>query len=246
MRLQIITLSFLLCSSLSWSQRKSDLLMEIQQLKTTIEQQNDSIRKLRSELLSKSALIETYSKDLRDMRETNTNLMNTMGKFTSESVANTMKVNSKLANINDIEKKAEQIRGLMLGIDSINITAAAGLNQTISAAQGLKIEEASLQFPIANLILEMSDSLALEPKLIAVNQVINTFKGYQLTITGNLDKLENGSDSIAFQLYDLFTNVYAIEPNRIQIAPSGNLNFTFIKLSPDFTNVYMLTKQILR
>ena len=246
MRLQIITLSFLLCSTLSWSQRKSDLLMEIQQLKTTIEQQNDSIRKLRSELLSKSALIETYSNDLRDMRETNTNLMNTMGKFTSESVANTMKVNSKLANINDIEKKAEQIRGLMLGIDSINITAAAGLNQTISAAQGLKIEEASLQFPIANLILEMSDSLALEPKLIAVNQVINTFKGYQLTITGNLDKLENGSDSIAFQLYDLFTNVYAIEPDRIQIAPSGNLNFTFIKLSPDFTNVYMLTKQILR
>ncbi|MAJ32122.1 MAG: hypothetical protein CMC18_05625 [Flavobacteriaceae bacterium] len=246
MRLQIITLSFLLCSTLSWSQRKSDLLMEIQQLKTTIEQQNDSIRKLRSELLSKSALIETYSNDLRDMRETNTNLMNTMGKFTSESVANTMKVNSKLANINDIEKKAEQIRGLMLGIDSINISAAAGLNQTISAAQGLKIEEASLQFPIANLILEMSDSLALEPKLIAVNQVINTFKGYQLTITGNLDKLENGSDSIAFQLYDLFTNVYAIEPDRIQIAPSGNLNFTFIKLSPDFTNVYMLTKQILR
>ena len=149
MRLQIITLSFLLCSALSWSQRKSDLLMEIQQLKTTIEQQNDSIRKLRSELLSKSALIETYSNDLRDMRETNTNLMNTMGKFTSESVANTMKVNSKLANINDIEKKAEQIRGLMLGIDSINITAAAGLNQTISAAQGLKIEEASLQFQIS-------------------------------------------------------------------------------------------------
>lgn len=246
MRLQIITLSFLLYSALSWSQRKSDLLMEIQQLKTNIEQQNDSIRKLRSELLSKSVLIDTYSNDLRDMRETNTNLMNTMGKFTSESVANTMKVNSKLANINDIEEKAEQIRGLMLDIDSINITAAAGLNQTISAAQGLKIEEASLQFPIANLILEMSDSLALEPKLIAVNKVMNTFKGYQLTITGNLDKLENGSDSITFQLYDLFINVYAIEPDRIQIAPSGNLNFTFLKLSPDFTNVYMLTKQILR
>ncbi len=246
MRLQIITLSLLLYSALSWSQRKSDLLMEIQQLKTTIEQQNDSIRKLRSELLSKSVLIDTYSNDLRDMRETNTNLMNTMGKFTSESVANTMKVNSKLANINDIEEKAEQIRGLMLDIDSINITAAVGLNQTISAAQGLKIEEASLQFPIANLILEMSDSLAMEPKLIAVNKVLNTFKGYQLTITGNLDKLENGSDSIAFQLYDLFINVYAIEPDRIQIAPSGNLNFTFLKLSPDFTNVYMLTKQILR
>ena len=107
MRLQIITLSFLLYSAFSWSQRKSDLLMEIQQLKTNIEQQNDSIRKLRSELLSKSVLIDTYSNDLRDMRETNTNLMNTMGKFTSESVANTMKVNSKLANINDIEDSLE-------------------------------------------------------------------------------------------------------------------------------------------
>jgi len=246
MRLQIITLSFFLCSSLTWSQRKSDLLMEIQQLKTSIEQQNDSMRKLRSELVSKSALIDTYSNDLKDMRETNTNLMNTMGKFTSESVANTMKVNNKLANINDIEEKADRIRGLMLDIDSINITAAAGLNQTISAAQGLKIEEASLQFPIANLILEMSDSLAAEPKLIAVNEIMKTFEGYQLIITGNLDKLEDGSDSIAFQLYDLFTKVYALEPDRIQIAPSGNLNFTFIKLSPDFTNVYMLTKQILR
>jgi len=233
------------------AQKKSDLLAEIEVLKTKLDSTESLVLEARKNEkigVSRAASFETQVKDLQDANAT---LLKNLNSFAEVSNKNSTAINQTLASL---EQKENQLKYIIDGIASNDSTAIVVLTNTkqtlgeetkIAVSNGAVVISASLDMLFggsSNTEIASSSEAwfgQLANILKANPGMMVTIEG--LTMTGELNIAGAQANAIASTLQ----KNYEIDPRRIvTVGKDGNFKEGInIKLHPDYLQFYLMIKE---
>ena len=233
------------------AQKKSDLLAEIETLKTKLDSTESLVNEARKNEkigVSRAASFEAQVKDLQDANAT---LLKNLNSFAEVSSKNSSAINQTLASL---EQKENQLKFIIDGIasnDSTAIVVLTNAKQTlgeeakIAVSNGAVIISASLDMLFggsSGTALTGTSESWLEKcaSILKANPLMMvTIEG--LTMTGELDVAAAQANAIS----SLLQKNYEIDPGRIStLGKDGNFKEGInLKLHPDYHKFYLMVKE---
>ncbi len=249
-----LLLSLLLLSATAstlTAQKKSELLAEIEILKSRLDSTESVVieaRKNEKIGISRAASFETQVKDLQSANAT---LLKNLNSFAEVSSKNSSAINQALSSL---EQKENQLKFIIDGIasnDSTAIVVLTNAKQTlgeeakIGVSNGAVIVSASLDMLFGNSSNTAITSTS-EPWLGKFASILKANPKMQLTIegltmTGELDIAALQANAIA----GLLQKNYEIDPGRIvTLGKDGNFKEGInLKLHPNYAQFYFMVKE---
>ncbi|WP_165750202.1 hypothetical protein [Cellulophaga sp. Z1A5H] len=234
------------------AQKKSDLLIEIQNLKAS----KDSINNLyvvskKRETVSKTEA-DSYKTQVDELLVTNNSLMENINNFTKASIEKSENIGKTLESLQDKEAKLKVINDKFSSHDSIalailtDLKKSLGENSTINVANGavtISLNEATRNGLTSKSAVDKS---ATESMLTQITNVLKRYKDATITVEGVTN---TGEFDVALNLATVLANKlqkqYSISNARL-VATTKDGGFTEglnIRISPKFDAFYFLVRE---
>lgn len=144
MKKQLPTLLLLLCMSTVFSQKKSELLAQIDELKTEKSAVEQELAKAKREISSSKALAQTYENENAGLRDANATLLKNLSSFSELSKKNSENVNATLAALERKEKQLSGISNSIASSDSTSIVLLTRIKQTMGENSNANVADGSV------------------------------------------------------------------------------------------------------
>ncbi len=251
-KITLLLLLFMTCSI--YGQKKSELLAEIQGLKTQLDSVQQQLADSNRKISTSEAKAATYKSENEGLRDANATLLKNLSNFSELSKRNTKNVNSALASL---EKKEKQLSGITDAIsknDSIAIVQAPIIQQKLGNQAKVGIAGSAIVVTYSLQMLFGSDSaisisesgngLLAQVAAVIHNNPSRDIVVQGLNITGEFDVTWKQVAAVATAL----TGSHGIAPNTIDVtAKDGNFSEGInIVLQPNYKKFYASAKSEIR
>lgn len=251
MRKKLPLIVFLALTTTMFSQRKSDLLAEIDNLKSQISSVEQDLAKARREISSSNAKAETLETENIGLRDANATLLGNLSNFSELSKQNSENVNRAMAALARKEKQLSGINDMISANDSTAIVSLTRIKQTLG--ENAKVAVGDGVIVISNSLSSLFGSdtsttltdagkewLANVSKVILTNPNFTT-EVEGLNITGEFGPTYDQATAVSKEL----VTVLGVPSGSVSIsAKDGNFKEGInIKLQPDFKAFYAKAKE---
>ncbi len=243
---------FAISTSFMNAQKKSDLIAEIDQLKSKIDSTSSLLAESRrNERVSKTEA-ENMKSQMEQVQETNASLMKNMNNLTQLSQRNSENVDSALKNLKVKEAQLKSITNSISSNDSIAVYTLTSVKQTMGDGPEVAVAEGSI------VISEKQENLFSDKGVLTdagkaflkkVVDIITANSSSTLTIESlgaSADKKTAAfwSATIAALLQD----EYKINPSLIKIsfAEAGFFDEIRFKLQPNYNQFYLKVRESMK
>ena len=242
---------FLALVTSAFSQKKSDLIAEIESLKTKISEVEQDLAKAKREISSANAKAETLDTENAGLRDANATLLSNLSNFSELSKQNSENVNRAMAALARKEKQLSGVNDMISANDSTAIVSLTRIKQTLGENANVAVGEGviSISNSLNNLFgSDTSSKLTEEGKawLANVAKVIKSNPNFKtevegLNMTGEFGPTYDQAGAVAKELVETL----GIQTTRIAItARDGNFKEGInIKLQPDYKGFYAKAKE---
>lgn len=124
---------FLLFFTVTFSQKKSELLIQLKALQGQIKDMEQEVMKAKREAASSNAKAEALETENMGLRDANASLLHNLGSFSELSKKNSENVTKTLAALERKEKQLTEVNAMIAANDSITIVALAQIKQQLGA-----------------------------------------------------------------------------------------------------------------
>ncbi|NDV43008.1 hypothetical protein [Flagellimonas sediminis] len=251
MRRHLPLILFLSIATTAFSQKKSDLIAEIESLKTKISEVEQDLAKAKREISSANAKAETLDTENAGLRDANATLLGNLSNFSELSKQNSENVNKAMAALARKEKQLSGVNDMISANDSTAIVSLTRIKQTLGENANVAVGEGviSISNSLNNLFgSDTSSKLTEEGKawLANVSKVIKANPNFKaevegLNMTGEFGPTYDQAAAVAKELVETLE----IPATRIAItAKDGNFKEGInIKLQPDYKGFYAKAKE---
>jgi hypothetical protein len=242
---------FLALVTSAFSQKKSDLIAEIESLKTKISEVEQDLAKAKREISSANAKAETLDTENAGLRDANATLLSNLSNFSELSKQNSENVNRAMAALARKEKQLSGVNDMISANDSTAIVSLTRIKQTLGENANVAVGEGviSISNSLNNLFgSDSSSKLTEEGKtwLANVAKVIKSNPNFKtevegLNMTGEFGPTYDQAAAVAKELVETLE----VQTTRIAItARDGNFKEGInIKLQPDYKGFYAKAKE---
>ena len=234
-----------------FAQKKSELLAEIEILKTKLDSTENHVIQARKTEKIAVAKATSFESQVKDLQEANATLLKNLNSFAEVSSKNSSAINQALASL---EQKENQLKFITNGIASNDSTAivvltdakqSLGEEAKIAVSGGAVIITAGLDGLFGN-----SSSTALSETATAwLEKLATLLKAHPkltvtiegLTMTGEINTAATQANTIS----SLFQQEFGIGAQRIvTLGRDGNFKEGIsFKLHPNYTEFYLMVKE---
>jgi len=251
MRNKLPLIFFLAISMSAFAQRKSDLIAEIDDLKTKIGEVEQELAKAKREISSSNAKAETLEMENVSLRDANATLLGNLSNFSELSKQNSENVNKAMAALARKEKQLSGINDMISANDSTAIVSLTRIKQTLGENANVGVGEGVIAISSSLNNLFGSDNateLTEEGKtwLAGVANVIKMNPSFKtqvegLNITGEFGPTFDQASAVAKELI----TALEVSPENIAVSvKDGNFKEGItIKLQPDYKGFYAKAKE---
>ncbi|WP_293300840.1 hypothetical protein [Allomuricauda sp.] len=251
MRKKLPLIVFLALTTTMFSQRKSDLLAEIDNLKSQISSVEQDLAKAKREISSSNAKAETLEVENAGLRDANATLLGNLSNFSELSKQNSENVNRAMAALARKEKQLSGINDMISANDSTAIVSLTHIKQSLG--ENAKVAVGDGVIVISNSLSSLFGSdtsttltdagkewLANVSKVILANPSFTT-EVEGLNITGEFGPTYDQASAVSKEL----VTVLGVPSGSVSIsAKDGNFKEGInIKLQPDFKAFYAKAKE---
>ncbi len=251
MKIRLLTSFFLLLTTMGFAQKKSELLAQIETLKTEKAEVEQELAEAKREISSSKATAETLETENVSLREANATLLKNLSSFSELSKKNSENVNKTLAALNRKEKQLSVLNETIASNDSTAIVLVAKIKQTMGENAKVDVSEGAvvLSNSLNGLFggdssTELSEEgktwLASVAKVIIANPTLKAqIEG--LNITGEFGLTYDQTTSVSKELVDVLE-----VPNEALNVSAKDGNFKegiAIRLEPDYKGFYDKAKE---
>src|SRR5690606_6398003 len=131
MKTKLLFIFLLALSTNVFAQRKSDLIAEIDDLKSKISEVEQELAKAKREISSSNAKAETLAAENAGLRDANATLLGNLGNFSELSKQSSENVNKAMAALARKEKQLSGINDMISANDSTAIVSLTRIKQTL-------------------------------------------------------------------------------------------------------------------
>lgn len=251
MKIRLLTLFFLLMASIGFTQKKSELLAQIETLKTEKAEVEQELAEAKREISSSKATAETLETENVSLREANATLLKNLSSFSELSKKNSENVNKTLAALDRKEKQLSVLTETISSNDSTAIVLVAKVKQTMGENAKVDVSEGAVLLSNSlnglfggdtstELTEEGKTWLASVAKVIIANPTLKAqIEG--LNITGEFGLTYDQTTAISKELVDVLE-----VPNEALSVSAKDGNFKegiAIRLEPDYKGFYDKAKK---
>lgn len=246
----LLSLSFILvCSAAVNAQKKSELIAEINTLKTQLDSVSNQVAEAQRNEKASLVKAESFEAQALDLREANKTLMKNLNSFSQLSSQNSSNMNKAMESLNNKELRLKSINDAIASNDSTALAVLTNAKQTLgeNAKVGVSNGMVVISSSLASLFgsdTESTITAEAEPWVQKIGQILTANPNMAVTIeglsmTGNLDLPAQQASAISSALQRL-----SIAPERITaLGKDGNLKEgVMIKIHPKFDEFYMMVK----
>ena len=248
----ILTLSILLVSSsFLFAQRKSDLIAQIDELKTELDATKAEVSEAKKNERIGLARAESFESQVKELQDANTTLLKNLNSFAEVSNKNSENINKVMAKLEEKENQLKAINNAIASNDSTAIVVLTNAKQTlgenakIGVSNGSVIIASKLEFLFGTatgveVTVEGAAWLEKIAGILTANPKVSiTIAG--LSMTGELDAAANQASAIGAVLQYQFS----IDPNRIDsLGKDGNFKEGInLNLHPNYNQFYDMVKE---
>ncbi|NAY90844.1 hypothetical protein GTQ34_02840 [Muricauda sp. JGD-17] len=141
MKKNLLLITFLCLSAFSFSQRKSELIAQIDNLRTELDSLGQQLAEAKREISSSTAKAETLEAENVGLRDANATLLKNLGNFSELSKQNTKNVNSAMSALAQKEKQLSGINDMISANDSTAIVSLTRIKQTLGENAKVNVSE---------------------------------------------------------------------------------------------------------
>lgn len=131
MKKNLLLIALLCSSTISFSQRKSDLIAQIDELRMELTNVEQELAQAKREISSSNAKAETLVAENAGLRDANATLLQNLGNFSELSKQNTKNVNRAMEALAQKEKQLSGINDMISANDSTAIVSLTRIKQTL-------------------------------------------------------------------------------------------------------------------
>ncbi len=256
----------LITTSSVYSQKKKDLLDEIdklrKELKVTEGELNDSRKKEKATLTQ----VETMQAQVKDLKETNASLLANMGNFTELSKKKAQNLESSLESLQEKDKQLKTINDAISQSDATKLETLKVLKNALGdQANTIALKNGSVLITLANTLLfgESDKSYTIDDKAKAllgkIANALNAKTDLKIIVEGNSNAL-NIKDKSIVDNWDLsakqaaavvraLQNDFKVDPKRMNVLGKSEYGSqsietaTRIIIDAKFGEFYALVKE---
>jgi hypothetical protein len=246
----LISFSLILILSVSVNaQKKSELIAEINTLKSQLDSVNTKLAEAQRNEKSSLARAESFEDQALELRDANKTLMKNLNSFSQLSSQNSSNMNKAMESLHIKERQLKEINNAIASNDSTalvvltNAKQTLGENAKVGVSNGMVIISSSLTSLFGS-DTESTITTEAEPWVQKIGMILTANPNMAVTIeglsmTGDLDLPAQQASAISSALQRL-----EIAPNRITaLGKDGNLKEgVIIKIHPKFDEFYRMAK----
>ncbi|AXT60359.1 cell envelope biogenesis protein OmpA [Aquimarina sp. AD10] len=256
----------LISTSSVYSQKKKDLLDEInklrKELKTTEGELNDSRKKEKATITR----VETMEAQVKDLKETNASLLANMGNFTELSKKKAQNLETSLNSLQEKDKQLKTINDAITKSDSTKLATLTVLKNALGdQANAIAVKNGSVLITLANTVLfgDNDKSYAVSAKakgiLGKIATALNAKPDLKVIVEGNSNALNIKDKSItdnwdlsakqAAAVVRTLQNDFKVDPKRMEVLGKSEYGSqsietaTRIIIDAKFDEFYSLVKE---
>ena len=253
----LFTFVLLITNSSIYSQKKKDLLDEIDKLRSELTTTKGELTEARKNEKVSVSKVKTMETQVNDLKETNATLLANMNSFTelSNKKATNLQTSQEIIKVKDNQLNA--INDAITANDSINLAVFSKLKNAIGG-DNLKINNGTIFIMLPNTTLFGAsdksytvDSKA-KPTLEKIANVLNNETAISIIVEGNSNALKTDnwdlSSRQAASVVRVLQKEYQIDPKRMEVLGKSEYNtdgvetVTRIIIDPKFDSFYNLVK----
>lgn len=258
----------LLMSSFAYAQKKKDLLIEIEQLKSELDSTKRVLVSSKNNekiSLSKVASIQTQ---IDDLKETNATLLNSLSSFTESSKKKSENIGRTLQSLKEKEDQLTAINDAVTKSDSTSLAALTIFKNAIGGDATIGISNGAVTIAIPNTLLfgdsDKNYTVSEQSKgvLERIGAALNANPSLKIIVEGNSNALEfktakllNNWDLSARQaaaVVSVLQNDYEVDPKRLEALGRGEFGtagietVTRIIIDPKFDVFHFLIRETMK
>ncbi len=233
------------------AQKKSDLLMEINQLKSKLDSTQSLVKDAKNQERMSMSQTESFREQVAELQTANATLLQNLNSFAQVSNKNSENINRTLASLDEKERQLKFIREAIAQNDSTAILVltrakqSLGENAKISVSEGAVTIMSDLTFLFGDTAgSKLSDSAGswlgnIATILKSHPEMALTIEG--LSMTGQLDLAALQAAAVSTSLQ----NTHQIAAERIlALARDGNFKEGInLKIHPKFQQFYLMVRE---
>lgn len=255
MKLKINLFILLFLSILSiQAQRKSDLINEINSLKTQLDTTNVALAEAQKNEKINFTKAESYEKHVLDLQSANTTLLKNLNSFATVSNKNSENITKALASLEEKESQLKIMSDAIASHDSTAVVLLSNAKQTLGENAKINVANGivAISKDLTSLFRQDNTSTLTEESKAWTNKIATiltanpeveiTIEG--LSMTGDLNLPTLQANAIANSL----TNDYSIKPDRVSVlAKDGGFKEGInLKLHPNYKAFYSKVREGLK
>ncbi len=233
-------LSFLLMVTISQAQKKSDLLLEIENLKDSIAKTNIALTEAKKKEKISLAKAELYETQATELQEANKSLLTNLKSFTQVSSQNSKNMTKTLDALQTKEEQLSIIENTISKNDSTVIVLLTNAKQTLGEDAMIAVSngEVVITENNQNLLDGTKTKLSANGEIFIekISKILSLNQDSRLTISGT---------NIGLTIFaSTLKNKYAIIPERISFdIVSSDVAPILFKIHPDYANFYIKVRE---
>lgn len=231
-------LFFLTLTTLTFGQKKTDLLYEIEQLKAKVSKMQDSLAVARKNEKVGIAEAELYKNQATELKEANKTLLNNIKSFTQVSSQNSNNMTKTLEALRAKENQLSVIKDALSKNDSTAIVVLTNAKQTLGESANVSVDKGSVIITQSDFKLYDSNSMLVPAsedflKKIATILKANPNSGLTIVAATAVDQISN-----------VLQSNFGIASNRIYLATdSGLRQIAKFGIHPKYDEFYRAVKE---
>jgi len=239
-KITLSTFVILLFTSISFAQKKSDLLFQIENLKDSIAKTNTSLAEAKKSEKVSLAKAELFESQATELQEANKSLLNNLKNFTQVSSQNSKNMERTLVALQTKEAQLSILESTFSKNDSTAIVILTNAKQTLGENASVTVTngEVVITENTQNLLDATKTKVSVngESFLEKLAKILIANQNSQLTITGKTDGL--------LQITNALIATYSIVPERISLNfVSTEVAPVLFKINPDYTRFYTRVRE---
>lgn len=243
---------FLSTFTLVYAQKKSELIAEIEILKSQLDSTKAQVFEAKKNEKIGLDKAESFEGQVLELQEANTTLLKNLTSFAEVSNKNSDNINRTLASLGEKENQLKVIKDAIAGNDSTTIVVLTNAKQTLGedaklgVSNGAVVISTGLKFLFGDGANSTTVSAAAETWLGKIANVLTANPTMAITIeglsmTGELDIAAQQAATVA----DVLQTKYTIAPDRIAaMGKDGDFKEGInLKLHPRFDQFYLMVRE---
>ncbi|HEA22178.1 hypothetical protein LCGC14_2458930 [marine sediment metagenome] len=252
MKTVFISLFLLIGTTLTLqAQRKSDLIAEIESLKSQLDSVSSEVLDARKNERVAQARATSFEAQVTSLQQSNNTLMSNISNFTAVSNKNSDIANSAIESLQATEGKLRSIKNAIASNDSTIIVVLTNVKQTLGEEAKIAVSNGAVVVSSDLTSLYGSDSgTTLTPEAEVWSEKLASILKANPTTAIDIEGLSMTGDlnvpaQQALAISTVLQSKFAIAPERIStVGKDGNLKEGVqVKIHPKFSDFYLMVRE---